>query len=107
MDAPPTPPPMTTALACCFKSWLGARLRGRSCCCGRPALGEEPVREADYEDDAEGELEKRDLPDGPEVGDVRPHLPRGVLVSDRGVAWPQEVDLHGDSVDEAHDVEPH
>src|SRR3954471_14770228 len=103
MEAPPTPPPMTTALAFCLKRLLGASLRGGARCRARPALREEPVGETDDEDHREREFEHRDVAQEP--ADLQ-RAERRVLPSDRRVARPQEVDLHRDPVDEAKDVDP-
>src|SRR5689334_19657724 len=105
MDAPPTPPPMTTARACCFKSCLGAGLRGRGRCRGYRALSEVPVDGADEKDGAERELEDRNAAE--HAGDVRVKgVERRVLSADRRIARPQEVDLHRDAPYQAKDVHP-
>src|SRR5689334_13498415 len=106
MDAPPTPPPMTTARAWVLKSSLGACLRGhRGRGRRRVSLGEEPVDEAHDDDQGKRELVDRDVGEETRDGDVWQGAQRWVLATDRRVARPQEVDLHRYAPGETKDVD--
>src|SRR3989449_9977479 len=106
MDAPPTPPPMTTARACFLKRSLGACLRRRDAGVGGSPLRDDPVDKTHDQDHRERGLEQWDASDRPEVGKVRQTAHRRVLVADREVSRPEEVDLHSDTPDQAEDVDP-
>src|SRR6266851_1924763 len=107
MDAPPTPPPMTTARAWVLKSSLGACLpdcRGRIRHC---PLRDHPVNKPDDDDRREGELIDRDVAEESRDGDVGQGAERWVLATYRRVARPEEVDLHRDAPGETEDVDDH
>src|SRR5437899_11559443 len=106
MDAPPTPPPMTTARACFLKRYLGACLRRRDAGVEGSPLRDRPVDETHDQDHRERGLKQGDASDRPEVGKVRQAAHRRVLVADREVSRPEEVDLHGDTPDQAEDGDP-
>src|SRR5467141_2932229 len=123
MAAPPTPPPMTTARASVLtrtplstlppcggrglvqlRSGRGlGRLNRRGL--GGVALGQHVVDDAHEQDRPKSELEHRDRADRAADRHVRQSAERRVLSADRGVARPQEVDLHGDSPHKGEDVD--
>src|SRR5207237_8008890 len=105
MDAPPTPPPMTTARALVLKSSLGACLRGGRGRMRRGPLRDHPVDKPDDDDRPEGELVNGDVAEKSRDGDFRESAERWVLTADHRVARPEEVDLHEDAPDEAEDVD--
>src|SRR2546421_3084394 len=106
MDAPPTPPPMTTARACFLKRSLGACLRRRDAGLADLSLGDGPVDDTDQQDEPQGELKQWDIANEARECDVRKRAHRWVLSTDRRVPRPQEVDLHRDTPDQAEDVDP-
>src|SRR5437762_9901380 len=97
--------PLTLALS------PGGERGSRACFCGRgarvscSALCDGPVDDADDQDHRKRRLEERETSDWSKVGEVRQAAYRRVLVADREVSRPQEVDLHRDAPDQPEDVD--
>src|SRR5260370_24741852 len=105
---------MTTARARFLNYSLGGCLSGLDRGgLRRIPLGDGPVNDPDDEDDGEGELVDRDVPDcaldaeGSRTGGVRERAERRVLAADRGVSGPQEVDFPRPAPDATEDVDYH
>src|SRR2546428_10095961 len=106
MDAPPTPPPMTTARACFLKRSLGACLRRRDAGVEGSPLRDRPVDETHDQDHRERGLEQGDASDRPEVGKVRQAAHRRVLVADPEGSRPEEIDFPCDTPNQAQEGYP-
>src|SRR5712691_10070909 len=102
MDAPPTPPPMTTARAWLLKRSLGGRFSGCDFRRARhPVLRERVVDGADDDDHPDGRFEDRDVAEEARDAEVGQSAQRWVARAAR----PQEVDEHAAAPHEAEDVD--
>src|SRR6202030_3283268 len=69
------------------------------------ALGDHVVDDAHHKDQSKGEFIDGDSTDKAADGDVRERAHGRVLGADRGVAGPEEVDLHRNAPDQSEDVD--